>query len=213
MSSLSYSIYTNDKKKNQKRQSTLSKFLKKEDDDEDENEIYNKESSFNEINENTNNKSIDISNKINDDRNKKINDIIEKMTPNNNLNDTNDNYMSDFKPPPKPYITNNKNNISNNKKLQTTNIFDENNYSNYKTSYDSTNVNNYIENFNNKKMNNFNNIDNDIMTKINYMIHLLEEQKNEKTNNITEEFILYTFLGIFMIFVVDSFSKSTKYVR
>lgn len=55
--------------------------------------------------------------------------------------------------------------------------------------------------------------DEKIMEKINYMIHLLEEQQNEKTNNITEEFVLYTFLGIFMIYVVDSFSRAGKYVR
>ena len=52
-----------------------------------------------------------------------------------------------------------------------------------------------------------------LMEKINYMIHLLEEQGHEKTNNITEEFILYTFLGVFIIFVVDSFSRSGKYIR
>jgi hypothetical protein len=55
--------------------------------------------------------------------------------------------------------------------------------------------------------------DDKLMEKINYMIHLLEEQQNEKTNNITEEFVLYTFLGIFMIYVVDSFSRAGKYVR
>jgi hypothetical protein len=55
--------------------------------------------------------------------------------------------------------------------------------------------------------------DNKLMEKINYMIHLLEEQQNEKTNNITEEFILYTFLGVFIIFVVDSFARSGKYTR
>ena len=52
-----------------------------------------------------------------------------------------------------------------------------------------------------------------MMEKINYMIHLLEESQSEKTNNITEEFILYTFLGVFIIFVVDSFSRGGKYVR
>jgi hypothetical protein len=53
-----------------------------------------------------------------------------------------------------------------------------------------------------------------LMEKINYMIHLLEESQNEKTSNITEEFILYTFLGIFIIFIVDSFSRSGgKYIR
>jgi hypothetical protein len=52
-----------------------------------------------------------------------------------------------------------------------------------------------------------------MMEKMNYMIHLLEEQQYEKTNNITEEFILYSFLGIFMIFIVDSFSRSARYTR
>lgn len=56
-------------------------------------------------------------------------------------------------------------------------------------------------------------IDDKLMEKINYMIHLLEEQQNEKTSNITEEFILYTFLGVFMIFLVDSFARSGKYTR
>jgi len=55
--------------------------------------------------------------------------------------------------------------------------------------------------------------DSKLMEKINYMVHLLEEQNLEKTSNITEEFILYTFLGVFIIFVVDSFSRSGKYTR
>ncbi len=55
--------------------------------------------------------------------------------------------------------------------------------------------------------------DDKLMEKINYMIHLLEEQQNEKTHHITEEFVLYTFLGIFMIYIVDSFSRAGKYVR
>lgn len=52
-----------------------------------------------------------------------------------------------------------------------------------------------------------------LLEKLNYMIHLLEEQQYEKTANITEEFILYTFLGVFVIFIVDSFTKTGKYVR
>lgn len=55
--------------------------------------------------------------------------------------------------------------------------------------------------------------DDKIMEKINYMIHLLEEQQHEKTNNITEEFLLYTFLGVFVIYVLDSFARSGKYIR
>lgn len=55
--------------------------------------------------------------------------------------------------------------------------------------------------------------DNKLMEKINYMVHLMEEQQNEKTNNVMEEFILYTFLGVFVIYIVDSFSRSGKYIR
>jgi len=52
-----------------------------------------------------------------------------------------------------------------------------------------------------------------LMQKLNYMIHLLEEQQDEKTNHVTEEVILYSFLGIFIIFIVDSFARVGKYVR
>lgn len=49
--------------------------------------------------------------------------------------------------------------------------------------------------------------------KLNYMIHLLEEQQDERTGSVTEEVILYSFLGIFIIFMADSFSRIGKYTR
>jgi hypothetical protein len=52
-----------------------------------------------------------------------------------------------------------------------------------------------------------------LIDKLNYMIHLLEEQHDERTNNVTEEVVLYCFLGVFMIFIVDSFTRVGKYVR
>jgi len=52
-----------------------------------------------------------------------------------------------------------------------------------------------------------------LVEKLNYMISLLEQQQDEKTNNVTEELILYSFLGIFVIFLVDSFVRVGKYVR
>ena len=52
-----------------------------------------------------------------------------------------------------------------------------------------------------------------LLQKINYMITLLEDQQDEKTYNVTEEVVLYSFLGIFIIFIVDSFAKVGKYVR
>jgi hypothetical protein len=52
-----------------------------------------------------------------------------------------------------------------------------------------------------------------LIQKLNYMISLLEDQKDEKTNNVTEEVILYSFLGIFIIFIADTFVKAGKYTR
>ncbi len=49
--------------------------------------------------------------------------------------------------------------------------------------------------------------------KLSYIIRILEELKLEKTNNITEELVLYSFLGVFIIFIVDSFAKAGKYYR
>jgi hypothetical protein len=53
----------------------------------------------------------------------------------------------------------------------------------------------------------------ELLTKLNYMIHILEEQQDQKTGHVTEEIILYSFLGIFIIFVIDSFARAGKYVR
>tara|TARA_X000001036_G_C20681438_1_gene806035 strand:+ start:1384 stop:1932 length:549 start_codon:yes stop_codon:yes gene_type:complete len=53
----------------------------------------------------------------------------------------------------------------------------------------------------------------ELMERINYMIYLLEEQKNEKTGSVHEEMVLYSFLGVFVIFIVDSFARAGKYCR
>ena len=52
-----------------------------------------------------------------------------------------------------------------------------------------------------------------LLQKLNYMINLLEQSQDERTNNVTEEIVLYSFLGIFIIFIVDSFVRVGKYVR
>jgi hypothetical protein len=53
----------------------------------------------------------------------------------------------------------------------------------------------------------------ELLNKLNQIIYLLEEQQDEKTGHVTEELILYSFLGIFIIFIVDSFARVGKYVR
>ena len=116
------------------------------------------------------------------------------------------------------------------------NNLDLNNYSNYgdkKTveeyykkmlpGYNPNNLNNQNANPSNRlyhRMNNDQSAMNNIaptqdvlLQKINYMISLLEDQQDERTNNVTEEVVLYSFLGIFIIFIVDSFAKVGKYVR
>ena len=52
-----------------------------------------------------------------------------------------------------------------------------------------------------------------LLKKLNYMITLLEDQQDEKTTNVTEEVILYSFLGIFIIFIADTFVRAGKYTR
>jgi hypothetical protein len=52
-----------------------------------------------------------------------------------------------------------------------------------------------------------------VMQKLNYITHILEDIQLEKTSNITEELILYTFLGVFTIFIVDAFARVGKYHR
>tara|TARA_Y100000994_G_scaffold240063_1_gene234370 strand:+ start:189 stop:737 length:549 start_codon:yes stop_codon:yes gene_type:complete len=55
--------------------------------------------------------------------------------------------------------------------------------------------------------------DNDLLTKLDKILFLLQEQKDEKSGHVTEELILYSFLGIFLIFVTDSFARAGKYMR
>lgn len=54
---------------------------------------------------------------------------------------------------------------------------------------------------------------NSLFQKLNYMTHILEDIQMEKTSNVTEELILYSFLGVFVIFIVDSFTRAGKYYR
>lgn len=53
----------------------------------------------------------------------------------------------------------------------------------------------------------------DVLEKLAYITRLLEEAKDEKTGYVTEEIILYLFLGIFVIFLADTFVKNGKYSR
>ena len=77
-----------------------------------------------------------------------------------------------------------------------------------KSYYDS-----YIPYYNNPQNESIHQNKDELMRKLNYLIHLMEEDKDEPTKNVTEELILYMFLGVFTIFVVDSFARAGKYTR
>ena len=47
-----------------------------------------------------------------------------------------------------------------------------------------------------------------LIEKLNYIIHMMEEKKDEKTGHVIEELVLYCFLGIFIIFIVDTFTNA-----
>lgn len=102
------------------------------------------------------------------------------------------------------------------------NSIDTNNISN--NMYNNNKMNNIYSNLDDGYKSNYDFINNiqqqgtidvnkNLLNKLDYIVHLLEEQHNEKTNHITEELILYLFLGIFIIFVLDSFARSSKYTR
>lgn len=103
-------------------------------------------------------------------------------------------------------INNNAPNLENSNVLNGSNLV-KNDLSNYSDSY-KLNYNSLSQNIDNHNYDN-----NKLLSKLDYIVHLLEEQHNEKTNYITEELILYLFLGIFILFVLDSFARASKYVR
>ena len=52
-----------------------------------------------------------------------------------------------------------------------------------------------------------------IEKKLNYLIQILELQKDQRTEYVSEEIILYMFLGIFIVHTIDSFIRVGKYTR
>ena len=53
----------------------------------------------------------------------------------------------------------------------------------------------------------------DMLNKLNNIIEMFEDQKEIKTGQKREEIILYCFLGVFVIYIMDSFVSIGKYSR
>ena len=177
---------------------------------------------------------------LNNERNDRVNQLINNMS--NVLQENDGGKLADFKPVPLPAIQKKTEEklaygrsadnvlqpIPNHLQVQPPKIenesanfgpsgqdlgitYETNPYSNFRKIYEPSRMR-APQNFN-QIQNNQPVIDNKLLEKINYMIHMLEQQQNEKTSNITEEFVLYTFLGVFIIFIVDSFARTGKYIR
>ena len=163
---------------------------------------------------------------------KKINDLNNFNITNSNLynndDEENEDYNYDIKDKLKSsediminsnidVINNELNNM--NKFSNTNNNSDKdknllNKYSYFNESYKDNFLNSTINEYSNiRENNNIGNNNDKLIKQLDYIIHLLEEEQNSKTNHLTEELILYLFLGVFIIFVLDSFARASKYVR
>lgn len=99
--------------------------------------------------------------------------------------------------------------IFNNSTHEINNISEINNLPDYHKQYIDNQNNNILNNQSNHSVNNYT----ILLQKLDNILHILEEQQEQKTNYIFEELILYLFLGIFIIYVLDSFVKVGKYTR
>ena len=225
------SVWTSDDSSNKKRQSTMRKTIKlRSGDVGDYDETTLENDKYSKMSPST----IDDQKDYNNTRNERVNELLSKITSTDMATDNNK--MGDFKPmsppslnvkrdmesgevkqyvPPPPSYLKATIDRANGQTPNGQNLggYGEKDYSNYQRSY-GTPMTQTGSRPAYASMGIGSSSNNDrLMEKMNYMIHLLEENQSERTNNITEEFILYTFLGIFIIFVVDSFSRSGKYVR
>jgi hypothetical protein len=213
MGSLSFSEYSvnNSKNKQEKRQPTLGKPKTQEKLDrnfESMQNIQNIETSYNF----QQNQMIPV----NEDAEKqnKMNRILQKIS--SDLSNE-DSTMGNFEPisPPEIIEKSGMQGNMNPQPIKYSNIIQtEDRHSNYNEIYEKPmSYNNRKPYYANMGISSNSSEMDKILEKLEYLTHLLEEQKNEKTDNIAEEFVLYTFLGVFVIYIVDSFSRSGKYIR
>ena len=145
----------------------------------------------------------------------KVSQLLSKLSTNNDGNK-----LADYQPNYRPEITVNKDDVTDMapkepelpKSKYSANDINLANLSNYNQTYSSQSMFQGAQPYY-AKMGVSSSSDDKLTEKINYMIHLLEQQQVEKTANVTEEFILYILLGVFVIFTVDSFTRAGKYVR
>jgi hypothetical protein len=152
-----------------------------------------------------------------------VTNILSKLHSSNEDEEDNSNFQDNLLQHKSKNYENSMSNVNIiNNEMNKMNSVDTNTINN--TMYNNTKMNNLYSNLDDSYKSNYDFINNiqqngtlsnnkELLSKLDYIVHLLEEQHNEKTNHITEELILYLFLGIFIIFVLDSFARSSKYTR
>ena len=220
------STWTNDETSNKKRIPSIRKTVK----------IRPQENTNEFKYENNGSGGIEQFKNTSDERTSRVTDLLDKIT--SSGNDDENNKMGEFKPLSPPEMNSNSDYNDDTELKQyippmpqfsggaaSANILGEmKNYGANDTH--SQTLSNYSQSYNNKPTvvsspyyanmgisSSSSSGETQLMEKINYMIHLLEQQQHEKTDNITEEFLLYTFLGVFVVYVLDSFARSGKYIR
>jgi len=193
------------------------------------NEDSNKEENINKKRESFKRR-INHANKNNKKPSRKAMTTLTAIHSNLEEEDNEDNEFNNFKPPSFPESSGvertilRSNQEFNNEKEGFEKIFDDS--ENQETTEDNNEYatqyyNQYIPpphlNFNpdNLNVNSTNTIkeSTDLDEKLNYLIEMIEQQKGQKTENVTEEILLYGLVGVFVIYVVDSFVTIGKYKR
>jgi hypothetical protein len=228
------SAWTNDNIQTKKRIPTMRRTVKMRTQDIDEtslqpDEYVSEEENYRKIKPNT----IEDTEKMHREKNNRVNELLSKLTENNDGN-----RLADFQPIHNPYVNVRRTNTVDSTEEEYDSPMNLNpiellpkTLEKQPSQYSANDSNlakysNYLQTYSSPKLYQGNqpyyanmgalsngSTNETLMEKINYMIHLLEEQQMEKTANITEEFILYIFLGVFVIFTVDSFTRAGKYVR
>lgn len=145
----------------------------------------------------------------------RVESMMAKIHENANKDDDDEDGLASFDPPPRSVSSgvermrerDARNDVDDDEQVTTEN-FDEMQGNQWQQEY----YKQHIPMYTNAASNDIN-TSSELLEKLNYMIHLLEEERDVKQGNVTEEVVLYCFLGVFVIFVVDSFAKVGKYVR
>ena len=159
-------------------------------------------------------------------KNKESNNKVDNILKHLNVSSDNDSDLADFNPPTNPIssgVERTKNTVSSIENFDTASSGEDNddkdvtkeNFQESNGAYAQQYYNQYVPYYSNASnvKDSGGGTNPEIMEKLNYLVNLIEHNNDEKINSVTEELVLYCFLGVFIIFIVDSFAKVGKYVR